>query len=235
MEENLKTINDTVCIVFIEESVDKTKLLDFLNKNGKVCNFEKIKPNDIIKKLKQICNSYKVNVEEATLRKLLEVSGTSMQDLINEIRKLIEYVGPNGIITENDIDKLSTKNIESVIFDLTDNLGNKNISEAIEVLNNLINNKEPIQVILITLYRHFKKLYIIKNCEKDNLDIIENLQLKQNQIFLINKYKKQAQYFKIETLEKILYELTKLDSNYKAGLINLEIGLEAILCNYCSH
>ena len=235
LEENLKTINDTVCIVFIEESVDKTKLLDFLNKNGKVCNFEKIKPNDIIKKLKQICNSYKVNVEEATLRKLLEVSGTSMQDLINEIRKLIEYVGPNGIITENDIDKLSTKNIESVIFDLTDNLGNKNISEAIEVLNNLINNKEPIQVILITLYRHFKKLYIIKNCEKDNLDIIENLQLKQNQIFLINKYKKQAQYFKIETLEKILYELTKLDSNYKAGLINLEIGLEAILCNYCSH
>ena len=54
-------------------------------------------------------------------------------------------------------------------------------------------------------------------------------------MFLINKYKKQAQYFKIETLEKILYELTKLDSNYKAGLINLEIGLEAILCNYCSH
>ena len=55
-EENLKTINDTVCIVFIEESVDKTKLLDFLNKNGKVCNFEKVKPNDIIKKLENASN-----------------------------------------------------------------------------------------------------------------------------------------------------------------------------------
>ena len=32
-----------------------------------------------------------------------------MQELINEIRKLIEYVGVNGTIQKEDIDKLSTK------------------------------------------------------------------------------------------------------------------------------
>lgn len=233
LEENINIINDTVNIVFIEDSADKTKFLDFISKNGKVCNFEKMKPDAIIKKLKSICNSYKVNVSETTLKKLLEVSGTSMQELVNEIRKLIEYVGQDGTITEEDIENLSTKNIESVIFDLTDNLGSKNISKAIEVLNNLIDNKEPVQVILITLYRHFKKLYIIKNCEKENLDIIENLQLKPNQTFLVSKYKKQAQYFQVDVLEKILSELTKLDANSKSGLINLQVGLESILCNYC--
>lgn len=233
LEENINIINDTVNIVFIEDSADKTKFLDFISKNGKICNFEKMKPDAIIKKLKSICNSYKVNVSETTLKKLLEVSGTSMQELVNEIRKLIEYVGQDGTITEEDIENLSTKNIESVIFDLTDNLGSKNISKAIEVLNNLIDNKEPVQVILITLYRHFKKLYIIKNCEKENLDIIENLQLKPNQTFLVSKYKKQAQYFQVDVLEKILSELTKLDANSKSGLINLQVGLESILCNYC--
>ena len=53
---------------------------------------------------------------------LIETCGTSMQDLINEIRKLIEYSGENGKIQKQDIDKLCTKKIESVIFDLTDNL-----------------------------------------------------------------------------------------------------------------
>ena len=39
-----------------------------------------------------------------------------MQNLINEVRKLIEYVGENGTIKKQDIDLLSTKQIESVIF-----------------------------------------------------------------------------------------------------------------------
>ena len=33
----------------------------------------------------------------------------------------------------------------------------KKISNALDVLDNLIYNKRPIPVILVTLYRHFKK------------------------------------------------------------------------------
>ena len=54
-----------------------------------------------------------------------------MQDLINEIRKLIEYAGTDGIITKEAIDKLSIKQIESVIFDLTDNLGKRDIEKSL--------------------------------------------------------------------------------------------------------
>ena len=35
-------------------------------------------------------------------------------------------------------------------------------------------------------------------------------------------------------LRKILDELINLDANYKSGLIDLNIGLETILCRYCS-
>ena len=78
-----------------------------------------------------------------------------MQDLINEIRKLIEYAGENGKIEKEDVDKLCIKKLESVIFDLTDNLGKKDIKKALEVLRNLIFEKEPLQKILITLYNAF--------------------------------------------------------------------------------
>lgn len=156
-----------------------------------------------------------------------------MQDLINEVRKQIEYVGEGGKITKESIDMLCIKKIESVIFDLTDNLGKKNTSKALEVLNNLIYNKEPLQKILITLYNHFKKLYIIKLCEKNNKNITESLNLKPNQTFLVTKYKTQSNYFKEEELRNILEELINLDAGYKIGQIDLNIGLEAILCRYC--
>ena len=98
-----------------------------------------------------------------------------MQDLINEIRKLIEYVLPNGKIEKEDIDKLTIKKLESVIFDLTDSLGKREIEKALEVLKNLIYEKEPIQKILITLYNHFKKLYFVKLSLKYGKDIITTL------------------------------------------------------------
>ena len=157
-----------------------------------------------------------------------------MQELINEIRKLIEYVGENGKITKKEIDILSTKQMQAIIFDLTDSLGKKNIKQSIQVLKDLIASKEPIQKILITLYNHFKKLYIVKIAEKCNEDLAMAMKLKPTQMFLVTKYKQQAKYFSEEELNKILKELVELDKNYKVGLIDLQIGLESILCRYCS-
>lgn len=101
-----------------------------------------------------------------------------MQDLINEIRKQIEYAGENGTITKESIDLLAVKQIESVIFDLTDSLGKKNIKEAMIVLNNLLYAKEPIQKILITLYNHFKKLYITKLAIRQNRNVRRSARFK---------------------------------------------------------
>ena len=155
-----------------------------------------------------------------------------MQNLINEIRKLIEYAGKGGTITKESVEKLAIKEFEARIFDLTDELGKKDISKAMEILKELTYNKEPVQKILVTLYNHFKKIYLTKLCIEKNRDVLPVLNLKPNQTFLVTKYKKQAGYFKINELRTILEELINLDNSYKSGLIDINIGLEAILCTY---
>jgi len=190
--EHIKEIEENIVLIFIEESADKFKLYKLVDEYGIVCQFEKQKLPQLVVRLKAICNAYKVMIDDNTLKYLVENCGTSLQDLINEIRKLIEYVGQEGNITKEEIDMLAIKQIESVIFDLTDNLGKKDIRKALEVLNNLLYNKEPIQKILITLYHHFKKLYIVKLAEKYKKDLAQALNLKPNQMFLTTKYKQQA-------------------------------------------
>lgn len=234
IKNNYKLIQESVVLVIVEENVEnKSGLYKEIDKVGIVCNFEYQKPIQIEKRLKAICQAYKVNISDFEVRYLIESCGTNMQDLINEIRKLIEYAGENGTIKKEDIDKLSIKKLESVIFDLTDNLGKKETRKALQVLNNLIYTKEPIQKILVTLYNHFKKIYITKIAIKTDKDIITSLNLKPNQTFLVNKYKTQSRYFDEEDLRQILQNLRDLDYNYKIGLIDLQIGLESILCRYC--
>lgn len=235
LEENIDIINSSVVLVFVEEEADtKQALYTTLDKLGVICKFDYQKPIQIEKRLGAICHGYKVEIDASTLRYLMECCGTNMQDLINEIRKLIEYAGEGGKIQKEDIDQLSTKKLESVIFDLTDSLGKKDIAKALEVLKNLIYTKEPLQKISITLYNHFKKLYFVKLSLKYHKDIISSLNLKPNQTFLVNKYKTQANYFKEGELRNILQSLMDLDCNYKIGLMDLQVGLQTILCEYCS-
>ena len=76
--------------------------------------------------------------------------------------------------------------------------------------------------------------YLVKLSVKYNKDVAQSLNLKPNQMFLVNKYKTQANYFKEQELRNILNELIDLDYKYKIGLIDINVGLESILCAYCS-
>ena len=231
---NLNIIQELAIIVFVEKEVDKNTVFDIVSEKGIVCEIKELKPIQIVSKLKKICSLYKVNCDDDTLNYLIEVSGTNLQNLINEIRKLIEFAGENGTIKKDDIDSLAVKQLESVIFELTDNLAIRKVDKAFEVLDNLIYQKEPLQKILITLYNHFKKLYLCSLAVELRKDIVNALNLKPNQVFLVTKYKKQASYFNKNELKNILDELVDLDYNSKNGKIDIDIGLRSILCNYCN-
>ena len=233
LKENANNLEDVV-LVFAEQEVEKNKLFNTIKEVGQALEFKEQNMSQLIKKVKSLANAYKVEIKENVAGYFIECVGTNMSDIINEIRKLIEYAGSGGEIKKEDIDSLSIKKSESIIFDLTDNLGKKKIDVALDVLHNLIYAKEPVQRILVMLYNHFKKLYIIKLAVEENRNVAQSLNLKPNQMFLVNKYTAQAKAFDKEELRNLLEELIKIDEYSKSGKIDINIGLESILCEYCS-
>ena len=224
-------LDNSVVLVFIEDTVDKNNVFESISSQAIIVEFKELDTVSLMRKLKQIASLYKVTISDSDLKYFIEISGTNMQYLINEIRKLIEFAGENGTITKDAIDHLSIKQIDSVIFDLTDHLGNKQTAKALEVLDELIYQKEPLQKILVTLYNHFRKLYCCSLAIKTNQDIVTALGLKPNQTFLVNKYKKQLSYFSEAELRKQLEAFTDLDYRSKSGDIDLEIGLKSLISN----
>lgn len=221
-------------LIFIEKDIEKNSLFNLVQKIGKVEEFKEQKLPQLISKVVSLTKAYDIIIKENVAQYFIECVGTNMSDIVNELRKLIEYVGKGNEITRDAIDNLSIKKSESIIFELTDSLGKKNITEALNVLNNLIYAKEPVQKILVMLYNHFKKLYIIKLAKEQRRSSLEILKLKPNQMFLVKKYEEQAGRFSKVDLEMILKEIIKLDNLSKSGLVDINIGLESILCMYCS-
>lgn len=221
-------------LIFIEKDIEKNSLFNLVQKIGKVEEFKEQRLPQLISKVVSLAKAYDIIIKENVAQYFIECVGTNMSDIVNELRKLIEYAGKGNEITRDAIDNLSIKKSESIIFELADSLGKKNIAEALNVLNNLIYAKEPVQKILVMLYNHFKKLYIIKLAKEQGRSSLEILKLKPNQVFLVKKYEEQAGRFSKVDLEMILKEIIKLDNLSKSGLVDINIGLESILCMYCS-
>lgn len=227
-----KQILDSIELIIVEDSVEKNALFNTISKIGMIKEFNEQKIGQLITKVKSISAAYGVQIQENVAQYFIECTGTNMEDIINEIRKLIEYAGKGGTIKKEDIDSLTIKKSESVIFDLTDNLGKKNIHEAINVLHDLIYAKEPVQKILVMLYNHFKKLYIVQLSNGQN--VAQNLKLKPNQTFLVSKYQNQAKFFTQDEIRNLLNEFMYIDETSKSGNLDINVGLESVLCRYCA-
>ena len=220
---------ENVEVIFVEQNVEKNALFNVISKNYKALEFKELNILQLTEQIIAIAKLYNVQIEKKNASYLVECVGQNLQDIMVELQKLIEYAGKDGTIQKEDIDSLVTKKSENVIFDLTDNIGKRDVKGAIEVLHNLEYAKEPDQLILTMLYRHIKKLYIVKLSTPNN--VAHNLNLKPNQAFLIKKYTYQAKYFSKEELEKLMFQLIELDEKFKMGDMDLQIGLETIIAN----
>ena len=228
LKETLENLDDSVCIVFIGDFTLKSKIYKFVESHGKCFNFEKKKENELINWCKKLFDENKINISNQDIAYLINLCGVDKLVLKTEITKLSDYAMNTKNIKKEDIDLLCIKTSDIIIFDLTDSLGNKNIKKALMCLDELTENKEPIQKIAIMIAKHFKALLVAKIAVEENKNLLDELNTKST--YAANKYKEQSKRFSKQELVEMIKKLAKLDVDSKIGKIDLKIGLEKIIC-----
>ena len=217
-----------MCVVFIGDFNQRSKIYKIVSQKGKCYSFEKKKENEIISWCASKFSENNISISNQDVMYLVNLCGTEKQILKNEMDKLFGYATYSKVIKKEDIDKLCVKTSDVIIFDLTDSLGTKNVKNALICLNELIENKEPIPKIVIMIAKHFKSLLVTKIAAEQNLNVMNELGTKST--YAANKYKEQARRFSKEELVNMIKKLAKLDVDSKIGKIDLKIGLEKIIC-----
>ena len=226
-EDYLKNYNTNSYLVFVSnDKVDtRRKLYKLITKYGTVEDVSN--DNNYIRSyIKEYIKDYKIDINY-----FLSKVNDDLDNIKNELDKLMLYKLEDKNITNNDIDDLVISNIEDDIFALTDSVINRNIDRSLELYNKFMEkNYEPIYIIGLlgnqfTLLYQVKKLY---NIGKNNNDIatILNVHPYRVKLAIQNSY-----YYTESDLIKYIYKLANLDKDIKTGNIDKTIGLELFLIN----
>lgn len=228
LENYLKNPNPNTILIF---TIYKDKL-DERKKIVKLC-----KEKGYLKEYNQVVDAYKTvidlfkpfSISRENAIYLTERVGENLSILEMEIDKIKLYKGETSEVTKNDILALTSKNIDTDIFNLIDNILSGRKKEAIESYHEMIQlGNEPI-MILIMLANQFRMLYQVKKLfgkgytEKD---ISRELKVHW---YPVRKAMSKMQNYDDKKLIHYLYQLSELDIGIKTGKVDKNIALEIFI------
>ncbi|CAH2214143.1 DNA polymerase III subunit delta [Tepidibacter aestuarii] len=240
--EYIKNTPDHAILIFVVYSdIDKRKKFSKeLGKHGILLNCNKLDNNELLKWARKKFKDENVEIDSSTLNYFLnnldyqnKNSDKTLSDVENEIIKVTSFVGSGKKASVKDVDELSSKKIENDIFKLIDFIGNKNASEAIKILNDMIVKGESPLMVLSMISRQFKIIMQAKALNrKGNPEgvIAKSLAIHP---YVIKKALIQSKKFDNPTIIRLQNELLEADYSIKNGLKKDILALEIIISKFC--
>ena len=177
LEKYLNNPNIDTLLIFISDSEkldERKKIVKLIKQKGIVKEFNTT--TNINNIVKSFFNDYKIS--DSSITKLINRVGNNLPLLEEEAEKLKLYKDDIKEINDEDILKITNKNVDLDIFKLIDNIIMKNKKVAIETYNEMIKyGEEPIKILImiasqIRLMYQTKLLYKKGYTEKDSASLL---------------------------------------------------------------
>lgn len=177
LEKYLNNPNIDTLLIFISDSEkldERKKIVKLIKQKGIVKEFNTT--TNINNIVKSFFNDYKIS--DSSITKLINRVGNNLPLLEEEAEKLKLYKDDIKEINDEDILKITNKNVDLDIFKLIDNIIMKNKKVATETYNEMIKyGEEPIKILImiasqIRLMYQTKLLYKKGYTEKDSASLL---------------------------------------------------------------
>lgn len=233
LADYIKNIPETTTIVFVETEVDKrNKVYKSIKDTGYICEMQRQTTQTLEEWIVGILASENKKITKSTLATFIEKVGQDMENISNEIEKLICFTGDRQVIEKEDIEAICTEQITSKVFDMIDALGYKNRTKALDIYYDLISNKEAPLMILYMITRQFNIMLQVMELKAQGLDSKLMAQKMGMAPFIVTKTLKQISNFKYKSVKEALYEGVELEEKIKLGNINEKMAVEMLLIKY---
>lgn len=232
LEDYFDNFNSSSYLLFIcySSSIDsRKKLVKLISAKGIT---KKVEATDdylcdyVIKYLDN--NGYKMNKLLATY--LINRCGNNIDNLTNELDKLMLYKNDDKDITRDDINLITIENIDDSIFDLVGAIIKKDTSKAIKLYNNFVLEGMDASQIINMLAAQIRVLFQVKrlyNQGKSNDEIAKILEFKS--VYRVKYLLSDSYYYTEEDLLKYLSKLADIDHDIKLSLIDGNVGIELLI------
>lgn len=237
--EIVKNISPTTVFVLYQDlipvdfkkSSKYKKLGELIAKNGVVCDFA-LKDKSTLKRM--LCaraqKAY-VELDMKTAELLIDRCSSSYMLLINELDKLISYVG-EGEITKAHIEECSIKSIDASAFDLAKGVLSGNFNRAYLLLDELLYLRQEPVAILSALAMAFADIYRAKcgvAASKSVDELTVDFNYPKNRQFAIKNAIRDVRSFSMEQIRRCINALYDADILLKSSKLENRLILEQML------
>ncbi len=208
--------------IFILATTEKHKIIPTILSRCQIFDFNRIQIDDIANHLAFIAKNEHVNAEMDALQIIAQKADGALRDACSIFDQLVSFAG-NSITYKAVIENLNILDYD-YYFKVTDAILQENISTALLVFNEILNNGFDGHNFIAGLGGHFRNLLVCKDPET-----IQLLEVGNN---IRDKYKGQSTETSVSFLIKGLTILNKTDTNYKASK-NQRLQVELALMQLC--
>lgn len=233
LAEYMGETSPTACLLFVEEEVDKrTKLYKAVKKAGKVVEFKAQDEKTLTTWIASVLKKENKQITKADAQLLLEKTGTEMDNIHQELEKLICYTYGRDVITGEDIEQVCTVQISNQIFDMINAMAEKKLKTALDLYYNLLTLKEAPLKILALINRQFNLLLQVKDLLRLGMEKSEIASKTGLPPFFVGRYISQSKGFTMERLRQALEDGVQAEEDVKKGNMADKLSVELLIVKY---
>ncbi len=211
---------DAVLIFLCNSDVAKTSALyKKLLTTACTVDFSPLSDNELKIFINRELNKYGKKISASELDFLIQYTDTELNSLLNELNKL-ELSSEDSSITLDDIENIVTPSREYKIFKLTDYIMDRNKSQAVELIDLLLWQKEDPIFIVAVISKTLHNCLIAKyklNEKRSSAEIAKELGIKD---FAVKKIMAYCQKYKLKQIENCQDLLLNADEALKSSSVD---------------
>lgn len=229
--EKFKRISDDTVVVFDELGVDKrSALYKAASKAGIVVEFTYLSDADLVTWVIKQCLDAKKKISKENAYYLITLCDPGLNNVNNELNKLLDFC--DSEIYKSDIDRVVSKSMQVIVFELTDAIMAGNTQKAMMTLESLKTVRENAFTLLYLLFSSFEKMLHAKLMRGASQgEIASRLGVAP---FIARKYMDGASGFSEDTLVWIVKRTAEIDLAVKEGRVEDWNALEQYVME-CIH
>ncbi len=143
-QDIIDNLPDDVCLVFDEDEIDgRSGLLKKAKAKGLFVEFQYKTPAELASFCGKMFSQAGIKIANKAIEQLVFQCDEGMENIENEVNKLISYCSDKKEVTEEDVSLMVRKSLQNRIFKMIDEIFERNSAAVFEMLGELKIFKEP--------------------------------------------------------------------------------------------
>jgi DNA polymerase-3 subunit delta len=226
----VRSPNPRTLLVLISSGLDRrTNAFKELREHTCFLEFPKLKGAALERWATEFFRRRAIQISSLGLRKILDLSGSDLQSLSNELEKLSLYAGHEKEIPDEAITELVLGSRQHGIFELTNALARRDRAGALLLLANLFEAGESPQYLTTMIAWQFRRMLIAKELlagGKSASEISSLLQVR----FALEEFIQQVRTIQFDAAMRLYLRLAEADNRMKSTSLNQHMLLENLIC-----